>query len=110
MLKANSSLSNLICQAKSFVGNGVIGNRIPLETPFMRAKANPVLIAQKKVHIEGAEWRDRKPLVGAGLALPMENGRGIERGQGKPSPYEMREYGAIRGIPFRSVRVYVTCR
>jgi len=30
-------------------------------------------------------------LVGAGLALPLSFVRGVERGQGKPSPYETRE-------------------
>jgi chromosome segregation and condensation protein ScpB len=45
-------------------------------------------------------------LVGAGLALPLSFVRGVKRGQGKPSPYEMGDLFAqktgIEGVAVQS--------
>jgi hypothetical protein len=38
--------------------------------------------------LRSAAERQPTRLVGAGLALPLSFPRGVERGQGKPSPYE----------------------
>ena len=105
-LKSYSSLSYLICQAKSFVGKGVIGNRIPFETPFMRAKANPVLIAQKKVHIEGEARRGCKPRASYGLGLPCPRSipRPYSKARASPPPMrcaKMAQYGAFHSEAFR---------
>jgi hypothetical protein len=62
ILRISSSLSSSICQAKLFIGRGVMGNRILSGTPFMPAKANPLFfMAKKRAHTEGAARRGRKP-------------------------------------------------